>query len=81
MSCLILWESVLGDAGRYVVQNRKKPSLTPAFFICNRANSLRIFRSPLNTSDQMSQDKQLKRSETDIRRIRPDGLNKSARKW
>ena len=76
MSCLILWESVLGDAGRYVVQNRKKPSLSPAFFICNRANSLRIF-----TSDQMFQDKQLKRSAIDIRRIRPDGFNKSARKW
>ena len=78
MSCLILKESVLGDA---VVQNREKPSLSSAFFICNRANSLRIFRSLLNTSDQMSQDKQLKRSETDIRRIRPDGLNKSAREW
>ena len=78
MSCLILWELVLGDAGS---AKKAKTSLSPAFFICNRANSLRIFRSPLNTSDQMSQDKQLKRSETDIRRIRPDGLNKSARKW
>ena len=71
------WE-MLGDS---VVKNRETPSLSSAFFICNRANSLRIFRSPLNTSDQMSQDKQLKRSEKDKRRIRPDGLNKSARKW